>query len=124
MKKTRYQKMPPDVLLDLILSDKYLIDLDLGIVQSTITKKELYTFRNKRWGNHLFIRLYCGSYRKGISVSRVIWIKGSGCLIPEGWEIHHINENPLDNRFENLCCLHPIDHKKRHQAQEQENAPF
>ncbi len=34
--------------------------------------------------------------------------------IPEGFHIHHKNENTRDNRIENLELLSPGDHKKMH----------
>jgi len=37
-------------------------------------------------------------------------------LIPQGFEIHHRDENPENNDFENLICVHQIDHNKLHRA--------
>lgn len=34
--------------------------------------------------------------------------------IPDGWEVHHIDENSLNNDPENLVALSPTDHAKIH----------
>jgi len=39
---------------------------------------------------------------------------GADCTIPEGWEVHHEDEDKTNNSFVNLFCLHPEDHKKVH----------
>lgn len=36
--------------------------------------------------------------------SRFIWIKNNG-EIPQGFVIHHIDKNSLNDNIENLCCL-------------------
>lgn len=34
--------------------------------------------------------------------------------IPQGWHVHHISEDPLDNRAENLEALSPAEHARLH----------
>lgn len=42
----------------------------------------------------------------------------------EGYHVHHINEDQLDNRAENLICLSPSEHKSLHQEQDGVSVPI
>ena len=44
---------------------------------------------------------------------RYIWEKETG-LIPNGWDIHHLNNNKADNRIENLECLPKAEHTRKY----------
>lgn len=44
---------------------------------------------------------------------RIIW-EGINGPVPEGYELHHINEDPRDNRIENLQLLTRNEHMKVH----------
>ena len=48
---------------------------------------------------------------------RVIWEKVHG-PIPEGMHIHHVNEDRLDNRIENLRLVDPATHSRIHSGHE------
>jgi hypothetical protein len=50
------------------------------------------------------------------SLHREIWKKHHG-PIPAGYDIHHKDDNPLNNAIDNLECLHPDDHKALHEAE-------
>ena len=43
---------------------------------------------------------------------RVVWWLHYGSLPPDGWNIHHINGDPKDNRIENLEALTAREHSK------------
>jgi hypothetical protein len=34
--------------------------------------------------------------------------------IPDGWDIHHVNEDPTDNRIENFECLPKAEHTRKY----------
>src|SRR6516225_3122763 len=42
-----------------------------------------------------------------------VWERHNG-PVPDGYQIHHRNENKLDNRIENLAALTPTEHKRLH----------
>ena len=50
---------------------------------------------------------------KSISEHRFIWEINNG-KIKEGYVIHHINKNKLDNNLSNLKCLSVMEHGKFH----------
>lgn len=64
----------------------------------------------------LRVRLYHAGGRRYLEFQRLVWLARAGCPIPAGWEIHHRNADQTDNRWENLFCLHPDDHKKLHRT--------
>lgn len=51
---------------------------------------------------------------------RFIWECQVG-PIPPGYVIHHRNEDTNDNRVENLECITPTEHNRRHRARDMEN---
>ena len=55
-----------------------------------------------------------------IKIHRIIWtfVKGA---IPEGNDIHHKDENPLNNKIENLEILSDFDHLSIHKKGNQNN---
>jgi hypothetical protein len=50
---------------------------------------------------------------KHIRLHRLIW-EQYNCKIPEGYDIHHINGNKLDNRIENLQMIRHNEHTRLH----------
>lgn len=46
--------------------------------------------------------------------SRLIYVLYTNKAIPQGYEIHHVNNNSLDNTPTNLECLSRTDHMARH----------
>ena len=46
--------------------------------------------------------------------SRLIYVLYTNKAIPQGYEIHHVNNNSLDNTPTNLECLSREDHMARH----------
>ena len=64
----------------------------------------LKTAVNKR-GYHT-VTLSKNGVRKGAKVHRLVWSAFNG-PIPEGMQINHIDENPLNNKLDNLNLMAP-----------------
>lgn len=52
-----------------------------------------------------------------------IWEKHNG-TIPKGYQVHHINHNPDDNRIENLQLMTTEEHVKHHIEHKRQNNLF
>ena len=52
--------------------------------------------------------------RRSMHVSQVVWIAHTKQPIPAGFEIHHNDEDIMNNCFSNLICVHSLDHCKLH----------
>ena len=52
--------------------------------------------------------------RRSCHVSQLVWMYHHECLIPEGFEIHHMDEDRMNNSFHNLICVSSLDHAKLH----------
>jgi hypothetical protein len=44
----------------------------------------------------------------------LVWEQHHGMPLPPGLEIHHVNEDKLDNRIENLRAVTRLEHKRLH----------
>ena len=78
----------------------------------------IHSFNNLRnkWTNRKYA-LTAGYYRlnirrKYVFVHNVITLCYLG-IKPEGYQTDHINNNPLDNRFENLQYLPQVDNQRK-----------
>lgn len=83
--------------------------------------------KEERGGRRRFVRLHINGRRRGISLARLVWISVVGVPVPEGFEIHHEDRNPLNDAWGNLICLHSLDHHKQHygeRAETEEPVPF
>jgi hypothetical protein len=47
-------------------------------------------------------------------ISHLVWMQETGQLIPPEFEIHHRDEDHSNNDFDNLLCVHKLDHAKLH----------
>lgn len=121
-RKSYTGKLSRAEVLDLLNSGRYIIDIDLGEIYKR-NKEPLYTFTNSQ-SDHRWVRLFKHPKYKCIPVSHAVWMFASQTIIPEGWEVHHIDTDPANDSFKNLMCLYPTDHRKLHQALKLEEAPF
>lgn len=56
--------------------------------------------------------------RRSCHVSALVWIANTGEGIPTGFEIHHRDEDPMNNDWDNLIAVHSLDHPKLHRLEE------
>ena len=54
--------------------------------------------------SYYIVSLYLDGKQRGYMVSNVVWVYFNSS-IPEGYDVDHINDDPLDNRIENLQLL-------------------
>jgi hypothetical protein len=69
------------------------------------------------------VDLWYSGRRASINVSHLVWMWHTNYVLPDGFEIHHRDEDCTNNEFDNLLALHPIDHGKLHASVEEE-VPF
>lgn len=116
---------PEDCPLDAVYSP-YVVGLHNGVVYSNRQGRlsPLFTFSGND-ENHVYVRLYRQNKSKALAVHRLVWMVGTGSIIPPGWEVHHRDKDTSHNWFRNLFCLHPVDHRKLHDGDLIEDAiPF
>ena len=53
-----------------------------------------------------------GYKHKGLH--QYIWMTANGCDIPEGYDVHHIDHNPLNNSIYNLELIEQHKHRSEH----------
>lgn len=71
--------------------------------------------KNWRWQGGLpYIAKYTRKGGKYQKYSIYIMEKHIGRSLTSNEIVHHINENPLDNRIENLMIMSPSEHVKHH----------
>lgn len=52
--------------------------------------------------------------RKTVFLHQFVWMFHTRYPIPDGFEVHHVDEDNTNNDFSNLVLLHPVDHTKIH----------
>ena len=72
--------------------------------------EQIYDGKKFTLRNHGYFALTNG---KRTLMHRYVWEKEKG-LIPDNYDIHHINEIKSDNRIENLECLPKSEHTKKY----------
>lgn len=84
----------------------WLIDVEKGTIYSLKFKKYISSVNKK--DNYVKVCPPKG-YKSKECLHRIIWMVANGCDIPEGYDIHHIDGNKLNNSIYNLEL---IEHKK------------
>lgn len=58
-------------------------------------------------------RVWCATEKRLRMEHDLVWERHNG-PVPIGMHVHHVNEDKLDNRIENLALLDPTMHKRSH----------
>jgi hypothetical protein len=122
MPDNNYQLMTKRDLLNTVLTSSYKFDIETGKIFGQ-TGKRIIPYPNDE--GHLFVRIYWKGKRKACAVHRLIWMAATRSSIPEGFEVHHRDNDTSHNPFYNLMCVHKMDHDKFHKEHFEENdVPF
>ncbi len=101
----------------------------------TIADGEVYSLSGRKLVQRINKRKRCehgdprvdlvyGGKRTSAHVSHLIWMWHTNTVLPDGFEIHHRDEDPTNNNFSNLIAVHPMDHVKLHACGVEEEVPF
>jgi hypothetical protein len=72
-----------------------------------------------------WVRVYGLGGCRTMPRSRLVWLSVVLESLPGNqWEIHHWDEDRRNDSFDNLYCLHRIDHRKLHRSSGSEEVPF
>lgn len=76
------------------------------------------------WGKSMKGNRFSGRYMtKQQNVSRIVWKVVTGQDIPPGYVVHHKDENPLNDQYENLELMTISEHERRHMKTAAQLAP-
>lgn len=125
MPRNKYKPMTKREIIKLFRKGVYRVDLDTGEVFNGRGRK-IKARRSHSALRHWRVDLYDGETGKFATpfLHQVVWMFGTMHPIPKGWEVHHRDEDVDNNTFNNLICLHTLDHLKFHYTEELDDVPF
>jgi len=96
------------------LADEIFVTKNGEVFKGNRRLAQRINFRNGCQHGDPRVDLHHQGVRKSMSVSHLVWMQHARQVIPDGWEIHHRNGDCTNNSWENLVCLHALDHYKEH----------
>ena len=108
--------------LELLKSGAYHVDVEAGVVFAK-DGTPLAIDNSGSGDDRDSVVLFDSGRRRKIAVGKVVWMAATGCVVPEGFQVHHDDEDKHNHAFANLMCIHRLDHAKFHAASE-EPIPF
>ena len=87
----------------------WLIDVEKGTIYSLYYKR--YVGKIDRGG---YIKVNPPKGYKHCCIHQYIWMAANGCDIPDGYDIHHIDGNKLNNSIYNLELVNHKKHVSEH----------
>lgn len=118
-----HRKLSDQQVLDRVLSGRWVVDTERGIVLSH--GEEVAQTTDDQ--GHVFVQLYDGGFRRTISLGLLVWMAEAGTTLPPEFEVHHMDKCKSNCCWSNLLALHHRDHDKMHVAvsfADQEDVPF
>ena len=104
--------------LKLLRKKRYVVDLAAGIVLNRNSNPVAVVERESHSATYQFVELYDGEKRRKISVASLVWMAGTNHTVPRKFVVHHRDFDTLNNAFDNLYCLHDVDHRKLHNSED------
>lgn len=101
--------------LEALRTGHYRVCPDTGEVTGP-AGKVVTPFPSGRSGRLKFIRIYYQGKVKTLRLSKLVWMSQTRVPVPTGYEVHHWDENPENDVWDNLFCLHELDHRKLHRV--------
>lgn len=86
------------------------VDVEKGEIYSLYYKRYVGSVNKK--DNYVKVKSQKGYKHKGLH--QYIWMVANGCDIPEGYDVHHIDHNPLNNSIYNLELIEQHKHRSEH----------
>lgn len=83
-----------------------------GFTLRSVVPRDYQTYDGKKFSRRSN-GYYALTYDNRIFMHRYVWEKCNG-LIPDGFDIHHIDEDKSNNQISNLECLPKSDHARKH----------
>ena len=84
------------------------VDVEKGTVYRLKYEKQIGTIFNR------YVKIRPPKGYKHWSLHQYIWMVANQCEIPEGYEVHHIDGNKLNNSISNLMLLTEEEHHRLH----------
>ena len=76
-------------------------------------KREYVIFGDVRYYRQPDGYFRASRHRGNELLHRAVWRSANG-PVPDGWHIHHLDQNPANNALSNLVALSPSDHSDEH----------
>jgi hypothetical protein len=108
------QRMTPMEVLRALRARVYVVDLATAAVTRAATGRQVTPFVKP--GGRKLVRVYVNGKVKALHLARLVWMAGADRTIPKQFEVHHRDEMNSSDGFDNLICLHKLDHRKMHAA--------
>lgn len=111
--KRTWGRLSNDDVLRLLRDGAYWVDEETGIVYGQ-KGQPLSQFTGGRSKQVACVCLHEQGRRRVLTAHSLVWISVTGEFPPPRFEIHHDDEDPTNNTWHNLYCMHPNDHDKLH----------